>query len=369
MAMSLGIALIPSFLLFLAVVIFPVGVMNIFTRNPDVVALGASFLSITAPCYLMVAVTACFAGALRSLHRVVLPLEANILGIVTNTVLNYLLIFGNFGFPALGVAGAAIATLIARFLEMACILILTGLKEPELFPRVRNFFTIPKDLFRRFVKHSGIIILKDVIWAVGVSVYMIVYAAMGENDATGTDAVASINITSAVRMLSAALFNGIANASLIIVGNIIGARDPAKAYRYAGKFLRITLILGVVIGIAMILTRSIVLSPYDVSQTVSNGASNILLIYGAAFFIYVFNMVAVVGVMRSGGDNMFCAIMDTIAVWFIGLPLTLVAVFVLKLPLEWVFALIATQEVFKMILLAARYRSKKWINNLVEDIG
>lgn len=262
----------------------------------------------------------------------------------------------------MGVAGAAIATVIAQTAALFYLVFRTHAIMPDLFHAAGRILEISRDLVRRFVIQTGTMIGKDLIWVLGISVYMAIYARIG------TDAAASMNITSVVRNLAVVLFAGIANASQILVGNNIGANNSRKAYVYASKFLKITLALGVIFGILIILTRYLFLTPYKVSWDVISGAAGVMLVYGISLLFYVYNMVAVMGVMRPGGDNFFCAIMDTVAVWFIGLPLALLAGFVWKLPLLWVFGFISLQEVFKALLLTWRFRSRKWIHNLVNDI-
>ncbi len=360
--LGLTLSLISSLLFFFSAFFVPRFIMGLFSADTGVIRLGSVFLRIYAFSYIPMALNFCLAAALRSMHKVNIPLQANILGIAVNTSLNYVLIFGKLGFPVMGVAGAAVATVIAQTIALLFLVFRSYRVMPELFHGAKTVFKISRDLVKRFTVQTGTMIGKDLIWVLGISAYMAIYARIG------TDAAASINITSVVRQLTIVLFAGIANASQILVGNNIGGNNKAKAYQYASKFLKITLFLGVIFGIIIILTRYLFLLPYKVSNSVITGAAGVMLFYGFSFFFYVYNMVAVMGVMRPGGDNFFCAVMDTIAVWIIGLPLALLAGFVWKLPLEWVFGFISIQEVFKAILLTWRFRSRKWIHNLVHDM-
>jgi putative MATE family efflux protein len=356
------LALVSSLMFFSGAFFAPQLIMGFFSNDPAVIRLGGIFLTICAFSYIPMALNFCLAAALRSMHEVHIPLQSNIFGIAVNTSLNYLLIFGKLGFPAMGVAGAAIATVIAQTSALLFLIFRTYSVKPDLFHGIEGIFKISKDLIKRFIIQTFTMIGKDLIWVLGMSLYMAIYARIG------TDAAASMNITGVVRNLAVVLFGGIANASQILVGNNIGAGKKPKAYRYASKILKITLVLGVIFGLIIILARSIFLLPYRVSGDVVSGAAGVLLIYGVFLIFYVYNMVAVMGVMRPGGDNFFCAVMDTIAVWFIGLPLALLTGLAWKMPLAWVFGFISLQEVFKAILLTWRFRSRKWIHNLVHDI-
>lgn len=300
-ALGLTLALGSSLLFFSAAFLFPQFIISLFSTDQNVIKLGGIFLKICAFSYIPMALNFCLAAALRSMHEVHLPLQANILGIAVNTSLNYLLIFGKFGFPVMGVAGAAVATVIAQAVALFFLTVRTYSKMPELFRSLNRIFVISKDLIKRFVIQTGTMIGKDLIWVVGISVYMAIYARIS------TDSAASINITSVVRNLAVVLFQGIANASQILVGNNIGAGNRSKAYRYASMFLKITLILGVLFGLIIIFTRYLFLLPYNVSEKVVSGAAGVMMVYGILFIFYVYNMVAVMGVMRPGGDNFFCA--------------------------------------------------------------
>ncbi|MCX7708380.1 MAG: MATE family efflux transporter [Clostridia bacterium] len=363
LGLSLILAISSAMLFFLVGYLFPEKVLAVFSKDPEVIASGSSFLRIISFSYILMAVSSCYATALRTTERVTVPMITSIAALIINTVLNYMLIFGKFGFPALGVAGSATATLIARVIEVIILLVFVYAKNEIVAAKIKELFDIPISLVKRFMTTSSAVIFKDVIWAVGMTVYMIVYARIG------TEAAASINIVNTIRQLAFVLFVGVGNACLIMVGNQIGADSPHTAYRYAKKFLKIAVGLGIITGSLVILLRSVVLSPYNVSQEVIQGANNILLIFGFAIVLDVFNMVSVVGIMRSGGDINFCIIMDTIAVWLIGLPLAIISGMVLHLQVHWVFAAVTLQELFKFILCFKRVVSRKWINNLVHDIN
>lgn len=360
--LSTIIGVLVSTVLSVAVFIFAKSVITIFTNDPVVISLGAKYLKITAVTYIMIAVTTCFASALRSTHIVKPPLYANATGIVLNTVLNYLLIFGTFGFPRLEVTGAAVATIVSRSVEMFFLLAVVYFRKYGIVFSLNDIFRINKTLVQRFINQTGTLVAKDLIWAFGITAYMIIYARIS------TEAIAAINIIETVRQIATVIFIGIANACLIMVGNTIGAKNDILAFNYAYRFLRLTVLAAIIIGLVIVASRDLVLMPFKVSQGVIDIADAILVIYGAFMVIFMCNMVFVVGIMRSGGDNRFCMFMDFVAVWLIGLPLALLGGFVWKLAVEWVFALIASQELFKAVLLFTRFIKRKWIHNLVHDI-
>jgi putative MATE family efflux protein len=335
----------------------------LFSQDKQVVKLGAEYLRITSFTYVLTAITGCYCAVLRSVGEVKLPMRVNVIAILSNTFLNYIFIFGNFGMAQLGVAGAAIATLISRFIETTILLVASYRHQYIMTSKASEMFIVPADLTKRFVKTTGVVVTKDFIWAFGMVLYMAVYAKMG------TDVVASINIVTTVRQLMTVLFNGIASACLVMVGNQIGAGDYPTAFRYSKRFLLITTMVSIVMSAVTIAGSNFILSPYNIPTAVFKQAQAILYAFALYMPITVINMVAIVGVFRSGGDVAFCLIMDLVAVYFIGLPLGFLGQAVWCLPIQGVFALFTSQEIFKFILCTKRFISKRWINNLVHDLN
>ena len=362
LGLSLLISGAAAFFFFLISLLNSQTIMGFFSTDRQVIELGAEYLSITSFTYLMTAITVCYAAVLRSTGEVRLPLLVNFIGILINTVLNYLLIFGILGLPKLGVAGAAIATVIARLVETAVLLFVSYRHKYIVAAKPWEMFEIPVVLAKRFVTTTGLVVAKDLIWAFGMVLYMTIYAKMG------TEVVASINIVFTISQLITVLFNGIAGACLVMVGNQIGSGDETRAFLYSKRFLMITIIIGVYMGVLTVLGSSLLLAPYKITTAVFQQSQALLFVYAVFLPLTVFNMVTVVGVLRSGGDIMFCLIMDLVAVYLIGMPLAIFGQSVWHYPVEGVFALITLQEVFKMALCLQRFVSKRWINNLVNEL-
>lgn len=361
-SLSLMITLSAAMLFFIPSFLAPKAILSLLSNDASVIQLGSEYLRPMSFSFLLMAVSVCFSSALRSTGNVKLPLFANVVSIIVNTTLNFILIFGKLGLPAMGVAGSATATVIARSVEISILLwfIYTGSSIVAVKPR--DLFHIPSDLIKRFFSTSGQLITKDVVWAVGTSIYMIIFAMMS------TEAAASVNIITTIKNMAHVFFQGVSNACMIMVGNKIGANDNDTAYLYAGRFLKITFFMAMAIGSILILVRPLALSPYKVSPEVIKNGYNLLIAAGIMMPIVSYASVAIVGAMRSGGDIRFTIVLDLVAVWGIGLPLAWLGGMVFHLNVVWVFVLINLQEVFKAILCYRRYKSKKWINNMVRGI-
>jgi putative MATE family efflux protein len=339
-------------------VLCPALLLGLFTDDPAVIALGASFLRISSPSYLLYGISIVYSVNLRNTGRPKVPLLANATAVAVNTALNYCLIFGRFGLPRLGVPGSGLATCIARLVELSILLGTVYSHDWPSSARLREMLDFDFALVRKFFSQSGLIIAKDLAWAVGMASYMSIYARLG------TTQVAAMNILSPVTQLAVVFFTAIAASCQIMVGNKLGQGDREAAYLYAGRFMKMVFAGGLGMGCLILLARGAILAPYNIPGDTRFAALRLIADYGMLFPLIIFNMISVVGVMRAGGDTIICLVMDTIAVYGIGLPLALLGAFVWRLPIYYLYPLIYTQELFKAILMLARYRSRKWMRNL-----
>jgi putative MATE family efflux protein len=335
--------------------------LGLFSSDPAVLDQGSRYLVIVAWSYPMMAVSFTYAGVLRSTGDARLPMYISAFALLLNTGLNYLLINGRAGFPALGVSGAAWATLTARSVEICAMLLVVYWRRGVLAARPAELCDWTGAYIRRFFRTASPVILNESLWAVGVTMYVIVYARMG------TDVVASINIAATAERLALVVFFGIASAAGIMLGNLIGAGDPDLAFRYAKRFAVLGPLFGLLAGALLILAAPWVVSFYKVSPAAAAAARGILLVYGLVAPFRVFNIINIVGILRSGGDTRFALFLDTAGVWLIAVPLAFLGGLVWGLPVQQVVMLIVIEEGFKVTLGLRRLLSRRWINRLVGE--
>ena len=217
--LSLGLVLAEAAsLVFFSLAVFkPELVLGIYSKDPAVVAMGSEYLHIFGAAYLFFAVTMSFGVVLRSIGDVKTPMTISILALGFNTFLSYVLIFGELGFPALGVRGAAMAALISRVLECTIMVIVVYRYRPIVAVRLRDFFGLDFSFVGRVFKPMLPVILNETFWALGITAYFAVYARMG------TDSLAAMNIVASIENMAFVLTFGLAHATAIMVGNRIGA--------------------------------------------------------------------------------------------------------------------------------------------------
>ncbi|SCN26242.1 Na(+)/drug antiporter [Clostridium sp. N3C] len=358
----LGLGLVSVLLIsivFMAVgFINPGKIISLFNKEPIVKDLGGKYLFIVLFSYIFTAITFVYSYSLRSIGNTVTPLIVNIAALICNVVFNYILIFGKLGFPALGVEGAAIATLISRVVEAVTLVVLVYKDNGVLAAK----FSELKDLSFEFLKKSYKIIipvlLNDVLWALASLIYSFVYGHMG------TGATAAIQICNTVNNMFMVVTFGMASASVVMIGNSIGEGKEDQTISYAKKFMIISLYVSILLGVILALTAPLIIELFNVSNEVRRSTLIMLYIISLIFLVRFLGMIMIVGILRGAGDARSALIIEGFTMWFIGVPLTILGAFFFKLPVHLVYALAILEEVVKFILALMRLKSRKWINNI-----
>lgn len=359
---ALTVAVGIGLLFFIAGMFFPRYILMIFTSFPEVIELGTSYVRIGSACFLFLAVTQPFTVALRATQQTKLPLYASVTAMAVNTVLNYIFIFGKFGAPALGVNGAALATVIARFVEMALILFMVFGRKNIIAGKPSEYFSYSKELAGRIFRTALPTAANETFWGIGTSLYIAAFARIGITAGAAIQACNTIN-----NMFSLAAFS-IGDAVLILVGQKLGEGKTELAYEMSKKMTILGPAVGVLLGIGVILAGDSLLTLFDFTEEGADYASKIMIVYGATLWLNVYNGIQVTGNLRCGGDTKYAMLTELGTVWLIGVP----AAFITSLYLGWpiYFALLAVkgEELVKGIILTRRYLSKKWLNNVIKGI-
>jgi putative MATE family efflux protein len=364
--LSLGLctALILVFPISLATFFMPDTIMGLFSNDPNVVSIGAQFLKITAPFHMLMAVVSIFSAVLRANGKTVLPMVIGFIAVVTNTTLNYLLIFGNFSFPQLGVEGAAIATLIAKSVEciglIGAIYIGRSVIKVNLHEFLSSFNTAD---IRRFLKQSLPLVLNEFIWALGVFSFTVIYAHMG------TNAIAAITLLAPIEAISIEIFIGFTSAASIIIANRLGADQFSEAKREAWVLTTLITAGCIIYGVLLVCFSDLILNIYSgVSSDVLSIASDIFFVIAATLWLRLFNVVTCVSILRSGGDVTFTLYVDMVVIWLIVLPLTAAAGLYYQVPIQWVFAIaLGAEALIKAPIYSTRIKTQIWLKNLVKS--
>ncbi len=361
LGIGITFALISSGIFTLVIFLFPNALIRSFSNDPAVISLGMQYIKIVAFSLIMTSMSIVFSTILRSTENVRFPMVASFIGLITNTFLNYLLIFGKFGFPELGVRGAAIATVIARGVEFCITIGFTYLRKYPVAAGLKSLFNYSKEMIKRYIRIWLPVMGQSVGWALGYTMYSVIYGHIS------TGAFAAYNIACSIERISLLLFTGLGVACSIMVGNRIGASEEYKARDYSKNFLFLSVSFSIVIAIILIIVRGYIINFYNLSEQSSLYLYYLLLVMAIIMLARVMNIIFQNGILRAGGDTLFSMIIELGGIWVIGVPLAVIAAFIFKLPVYFVMAIAATEELVKMIAGFYRFLSNKWIHNLTRQ--
>lgn len=361
MSMIVRLSMVAAVVISLVVFFIPEQVMQIFTPDPAVISTGAEYLRIICWSYVIFGFTNVFYITMRSVETVKIAMVSNIIALVINGGLNYLLIFGNFGAPRLEVKGAAIATLSARAVEFLIALIYMLAADKKLRMRLRDFFRFDKLLFRDLLAVSLPVMANEVMWALGTSMQARLLGQLG------TNAVAANSIISVVQQLSTVAVFGVAGAGAVMIGKSIGEGDMQRARDLGHTFKLISVIFGIFVTALILLLNSVAVDFYNVSAETKELAHQMMYVAAVVGFFVSISGIGIVGVLRGGGDTKFSLAIEMIGLWCVAVPLAYFAGLVLKLPIPAVFAVMKIDEPVKAVLYLLRVRGSKWLRNVTRQ--
>jgi putative MATE family efflux protein len=352
-----------GFIFTIAALIFPEAIMGFFTKDSEVLVKGVEYLRMVSLSYILTTLSFCYAFASRSIGMAHVPMITSFIALGCNTIFNYILIYGKFGAPALGVKGAAIATVIARIIEFVLIISIIYSSKGVLAAKIHEMFNLKKEFILKVLRTIYPVVLNEFFWALGITMYSVAYARIG------TDAVASVQISNTIQNIFMVAAFGLANSCAIMIGNEIGAGKEKNAMILAKRFIKISFSLGIILGITIFFSNKAIISIFSiVDAKVIADTSIILKLFSMIIPVKMLTSLFIVGILRSGGDTRFSLFLEIGSVWGIGVPLAFIGAVFLKLPVYIVVAMIYFEEVVKLILVLPRFKSKKWIRNLVDNI-
>ena len=335
---------------------FPQQIVRIFSEDNTVIQKGANYLFVTAFGFIPKLFSISISAILRCTGKAKITLITGLSSVAINTVLNLIFIFGFGPIKAHGVEGAAIATVIAIFIEATInIIYLEKTKHPS-----RLSLAIKAKADKGFYKKFAITTLpaigNECFWALGDAIYSGIYGHMS------TISLAAMTLTFPIQGMSVGFFSGLSAAAGVIIGNNLGAKKTKEAYTLAWDFFKLCIIGCGIIGILIVLFGSVYLKFYNVTDEVKLYTKSLLAIFACYLWVKVSNMVMLGGVLRSGGKTRYTLILDLIGTWGIGIPLGFLCAFVFKWNILMVYTAINIEEVIRLTLGLIKVKSKDWIS-------
>jgi len=340
--------------------IAPQFILQLFSNDPEVIRLGSQYLRIYSLGFVFLGISYAFYTVLRSTENVKIPMSVGVTILSFNTVLGFILIFGKLGLPALGVNGAAIANATSRFLELIIITSIIKIRKSSVVIRPVLVFPISSDFIKRYLTTAMPVTINELIWSLGIAAYNSIYAHIG------TESIAAINIASTLENLAFVPFIGLGNAAAIMIGKKIGANEVNDGIHSAKQIIKISSIIAIVMGALIFLNKNWILDIYKISDSAKSYAHLVLIVLSIALLVKSTNLIIIIGIIRAGGDTKYGLFVELATMWLFGVPAAYIAANVFHLPVYWVVAVIAFEEVIKLGLIIYRFHSRKWVHHLTE---
>ena len=360
-AIALKFGFAAGLLLFIVTLLTPSGVLSLFTDDAAVKTEAMRYFTIIRYTYVFFCVTQVLIASMRCVETVRIGMYLSLMTFSVNVSLNYILIFGKLGAPALGLRGAAIATLVARVLEAVIMVAYVRLIDKKLMLRLRDILRGGRDLLGRFFRYGFPVILGDIFWGINLAVQG---AIMGRMGAT---ALASVSIANVIFSIMGVAVYGTAGATAIIVGKTVGSGDITRLRAYVKTLQVIFVIIGVISGIAIYATRFLVPLIYDLEPETLAMVRSFILVLAIMIVGTAYQMSSLTGIVRAGGATHFVLVNDLIHIWGFVIPAASLAAFVFHASPVVVFALLKSDQLLKCIVAAIKVNRFRWVRNLTED--
>ena len=357
-ATALKTGLLVGILLTAAATLVPVQLIGLFTENRSIVAQGVEYLKVIRFTYLFFCITVILEAALRCAGMVKISLYLSVMTFFVNCGINYILIYGKFGMPQMGITGAAIGTLTARILECMIIMLYAADRKHSVTFRLKELWTEDARLRKDYLHHTVFMMITHGLWGLNTSVQTMVLGHLSDS------AIAANSISSTLYTLMKSASVGAASSAAVITGKAVGAEDYGRAKNNAYTMQILFISIGAVMAAVLFFVRIPVLSLYSLSDETRTMANTFLMLQCLFYLGMSYQMPVNNGIIRSGGSPQFVVKLDLICIWCIAMPLSLIMAFVVKASPVVVFCCLSSDQIFKCVPVWIKVNRGKWIRNL-----
>lgn len=334
---------------------FPEQLMRILTNEETLIVLGSEYLRVIGISYVFSGIAQIFLAIMKNCGAVNMSTLINGVMVILNIALNAVFIFGLSGFPKMGIKGAALATVLATVVQFLWSVgyVLCRIRAVKFSLR-----SCEKKLFGRFWQKTVPLLINNLAWGIGFSMYSVIMGHMG------TDAVAANGIANISKNLVVCFCLGLGNAGSIIVGNRLGADRLQEAKEVGETLTKTAIIAGIVSGLVLIALSPFITKMVDLTPTARGYLQKMLLISSYYIAGKSVNCMTIGGIFAAGGDSKFGMLCDSVTLWCIIVPLGCICAFILKLPVMVVYFVLNLDEIIKLPVVYKHYKKYKWIKNL-----
>ncbi len=358
LAIMYRVTVVLSLIFFLAARFFPEFILGIFTPDAEVIAEGARYMRIACYATAFNGITNVILMTLRSVGTVRPSIAIYTVSLFTNTLFNYMLIFGNLGAPRLEMRGAAIATVLARGLELGFAMYYLLKIESKIKVTPKAILHYDRTFLRDYSGTVAPVMLNELLWSLGNSMLMVVMGQMSRSF------VSANSITNVTMQFVQIFIIGVSNATAVIIGNTIGAEEYQKAKDIAKGMIMLSMILGVLAGGILWLVRPVVVSFYNIPPESKALAMEIMSVAALIVMFQALTFTGLMGILRGGGDARFVLFCDVAFLWLFSIPVGFLAGLQWGFPPAAIYLILKGDEVLKLLFGLPRIWSGKWVRNL-----
>jgi putative efflux protein, MATE family len=344
-------------------VLIPEAICRFYIDDPMVIKQGANYLSITGISYFFTMISFCFTYSYRSIGKTKITMAISITQVISNVVLNYFLIYGYFGFPELGIIGAAIATLLARIIGCLTYVIFTFKTKQVFIGKFKEMFSLNKEFLYPVLKRITPTVTNEAFFGIGQTLFTKAFGYLG------AAAITSVAIADRISSLFFMVVWAVVNSVQAIIGATLGKGDYETAKKYSNWFMGLGFVLSIFLGLGMIITSPILVNTLYTKElsTIKQAATAIMFAYALKIGLRFFNAI-IFGFLRCGGDTGYLALLDSVVLYLVGIPLAFISVLVFNLNIVVIVVILQIEQVVRIILAFKRYKQGVWLKNVTTDI-
>lgn len=353
--LTLGLLLIGG----IVIILFHPAIIHFFVKDSVVESLAASYIGWLVLAYIPLTLSLNFSTPLKVIGQVKLPLIASLLSVVVNTSFNYMLILGNFGFPALGVKGAAIATALARLVEFTVLYSVTRHYHYDFYAPIIHLFNVSRETIKEVVKKALPLLFNELIWSFGMATILKLYATRG------SEVIAAYALADATSAIFFSATQGMNAATSVFISQQLGAGHFKEAEQNARRMLKLTFAMSVFLGIGMIGASFIVPNLSQLSERSHEIATRMIQVMGCMYWVYLITTQTYF-ILRAGGDMRSTLFMDGGFMWLITIPIMASVAYLTPASIYLLYFAGQGCDLLKLLTAQYFYRKKRWLNNLAQ---
>ena len=337
---------------------FPTMILSYFTNDVAVLENGTTYLSIALLSFIPTAISLNIFFSMRAVGEMHIPLRCSVIAVLTNAIFNYCFIFGNFGFPRLGIAGAALATVIARFIELMLAFYTIKKYDFDFKTRIVDLFIISKDIFVKVIVKAAPLMLNEILFSLGMATLFKFYSTRGSDVMSGNSVAATISD------LFFTLFGGMSAATTVLVSTPLGANRLEEARSNGYKLVGYSTMLAFIFGIAMFITSNIVPIIYNhITLEAQHAAMMFIRVQACMFWIYMLSC-EFYFILRAGGDMKNTLVMDSVFMWCVNIPIVGFLTYFTNINFLLLYIAGQLTDLVKLFLAYSLVAKERWVVNL-----